>query len=68
MILLLVLWISWDAVPLFSMLLIHHKNFSSFSNDEILYTEYSCDDNPETMKERYSFDDLSKDIEKELTG
>ena len=62
------LWISWDAIPLLSMLLIHKQNFSSFSNDEILYTEYSCDDNRETFQERYSFNDLERDIEKELLG
>ena len=38
------LWVAWDCVPLVSMLAIHAKNFSSFSNDEILYTEYSADD------------------------
>mmetsp|Transcript_21268 Transcript_21268/g.28505 ORF Transcript_21268/g.28505 Transcript_21268/m.28505 type:complete len:123 (+) Transcript_21268:657-1025(+) len=38
------LWIVWDSIPLCSMLVTHYKNFSSFSNDEILYTEYSVDD------------------------
>ena len=43
-----ILWVSWDVIPLVSMLGIHAKNFSSFSNDEILYTEYSVDDNRDT--------------------
>ena len=43
-----ILWVAWDCVPLVSMLAIHAKNFSSFSNDEILYTEYSVDDLRET--------------------
>ena len=44
MLVVLLLWILWDCVPLVSMLLIHRSNFSSFSSDEILYTEYSIDD------------------------
>jgi hypothetical protein len=40
----LLLWVLWDSLPLTSMLVIHYKNFSSFRNEEILYTEYSIDD------------------------
>ena len=38
------LWFLWDSLPLTSMLYIHYKNFSSFTNEDILYTEYSVDD------------------------
>ncbi len=40
----LVLWLAWDSMPLTTMLVIHYKNFTSFTNEEILYTEYSVDD------------------------
>ncbi len=40
----LVLWALWDSLPLTTMLVIHYKNFTSFTNEEILYTEYSVDD------------------------
>ena len=53
------LWIAYDCVPLVSMLFIHKQNFSSFSNDEILYTEYSCDDNRDTFHQKISFEQLS---------
>ena len=34
---------AWDAIPLFFMLIIHYKNFSSFENEEILFTEYTAE-------------------------
>ena len=40
-----ILWIIWDSIPLISMLVTHYKNFSSFVNEEILYCEYTVDDN-----------------------
>lgn len=59
----LMLWITWDWIPICSMLVIHYRNFNSFSNDERLYTEYSCDDNNrDTMYQRYSITDLPGDI------
>ena len=39
----------WDAIPLLSMLIIHYKNFSSFENEEILFTEYTADQRDSTM-------------------
>ena len=39
-----ILWLIWDTIPLMSMMYTHYRNFSSFSNEEILYTEYSVDD------------------------
>lgn len=46
------------------MLVIHYRNFNSFSSDERLYTEYSCDDQRDTMMtgRRYSIMDLPGDI------
>ena len=32
------------------MLIIHYKNFSSFENEEILFTEYTNDQRDSTMK------------------
>lgn len=63
-----ILWVLWDCVPLFSMLYIHRKNFSSFSNDEILYTEYSCDDHRDTQTLEYRFNELSMDVAKDLAN
>jgi len=40
----LTLWLAWDSLPLIAMMVTHYKNFSSFSNEEILYTEYTVDD------------------------
>lgn len=40
----LLLWVAWDWIPILAMLVTHFKNFSSFSDDERLYTEYSVDD------------------------
>ena len=38
------------------MLIIHYKNFSSFENEEILFTEYTADQRDSTMK-GYSMQD-----------
>lgn len=54
----LILWLCWDFFPLGSMLVIHYRNFKSFSEEtlEILYTEYTIDDargsNPTNMEFR----------------
>ena len=49
---LLGLWVAWDIIPLGCMFIIHYKNFNSFSEEEVLYTEYSIDDNRTTVSER----------------
>ena len=49
---------AWDAIPLLSMLIIHYKNFSSFENEEILFTEYTNDQRDSTMK-HYTMADTS---------
>ena len=46
---------AWDAVPLLSMLITHYKNFSSFENEDILFTEYTAEARDSTIK-RYTFD------------
>ena len=51
------LWISWDIVPLLSILIIHYKNFSSFENEEILFTEHSVDDNRDSFEAQFLFQD-----------
>ena len=38
------LWLAWDSLPLLAILVTHYKNFSSFSNEAILFTEYTVDD------------------------
>lgn len=43
----MILWLVWDSIPLIVMLVTHYKNFSSFVDEEmeILYCEYTVDDN-----------------------
>ena len=36
-------WILWDLIPILCLYVIHFDNFNSYSNDEILYCEYSED-------------------------
>ena len=45
----LILWIFWDSVPLMAMMWTHYKNFTSFSNEDILYCEYSVDGSRESF-------------------
>lgn len=56
------LWILWDVVPISCILVIHYNNFTSFADEEILYTEYSVDDHRDSMTQRYSFNDASEDL------
>lgn len=53
--LVLLLWICWDVVPICCILYIHYNNFSSFADEEILYTEYSVDDQRDSITQRFSF-------------
>jgi len=49
------LWVIWDSIPLCAMLIIHYKNFTSFSEEEILYSEFSVDDEDKASFLRSSF-------------
>jgi hypothetical protein len=62
--LVLALWTIWDVVPLLSMLVIHYKNFSSFQNEEILFTEHSVDDIRDSYKGQFLLhdDENSRDL------
>ena len=37
------MWVLWDSVPLCAMFISHYKNFSSFNEEEILYSDSSLD-------------------------
>lgn len=51
----LIVWIIWDSIPLCAMLITHYKNFASFRDEEILYTEYSMDEDHKASFMRSSF-------------
>ena len=57
------LWVIWDFIPMLSMLIIHYKNFSSFSEEEdYLYTEYSVDDPRTTTYSHVQFTNRDTDM------